>query len=144
MDTFTLPWLPNSVLGTWIARRRARVAATKLNLQLFEKRLELFDAARAFLSGIVRKGTVTHEEIDTYRSDVADAAIVFDEKTAFYLESTRMKAAQLLLVQGQLADARHMAHEERAKLIDMEVRVRSEFIDELKTLVGRFRPFLKV
>ena len=141
MNTFSLPWLPNSVLGTWIALRRARLAATKLNLQLFDKRLELFDTARAFLSRIVQKGTVTYKEIDTYRTDMADAAMLFDEKTASYLESTRMKAAQLLLVQGQLIDA---ADEQRAKLIGMEIQVRSEISDELKTLMNRFRPFLKV
>ena len=144
MNTFTLPWLSNSVLSTWVARRRAGIAAAKLNLQLFDKRLEIFDAVRTFLTRVVLRGRVTHNEIDEYRSGVADAAILFDEKTAFYLESIRLKAAQLVLVQAQLADARDMAQEERAKFVGIEVQVRAEINDELKMLVGRFKPFLKV
>ena len=144
MNTFTLPWLPNSVLSTWIARRRARIAATKLNLQIFDKRLDVFDAVRALLARIALEGRVTQAGIDEYRMGVADAAILFDEKTASYLESIRLKAAQVLLVQSQLADAPDMAREERAKLVGMEVQVRAEINDELKMLAGYFKPFLKV
>jgi hypothetical protein len=144
MDIHTFPWLPNSALSTWIARRRARIAAAKLDFQLFDKRLELFDAVRAFLSRIVRNGTVTHPEIGEYRVDVADAAILFDARIASYLESLQMKGSQLLLVQGQLTDAQHMAQDERTELVNLEAQVRSEIDDELKTLVDRFKPFLKI
>jgi hypothetical protein len=142
MDTYTLPWLTNSGLSTWIARGRARIAAAKLKVQLFDKRLELFDAVRAFLSGIVLKETVTSEEVDEYRLNVADAAILFDEKTAFYLESIRMKAAQLLLAQGRRAETPNMAPDQRSKLADLEAQVRSQITSELKAIAGHFKPFL--
>lgn len=52
-----------ALLGLLIAYRQWRTAQSKLKLELFEKRLAIYNAATAFVSSVMTSGKATDEEL---------------------------------------------------------------------------------
>lgn len=74
-----------AALGAWIAYRQLVTARTKLQLDLYEKRLPVLQAARVFLSAIATKGTMTDEALIAFTRAIGNARFLFDEELDGYL-----------------------------------------------------------
>src|SRR5713226_869539 len=78
-----------SGLGAWIAYRQSRIATAKLNLDLYDRRFKVFEAARTCLVFALQKADVTQEVMNTFHLGVADAIFLFDKDIEDYLEKFR-------------------------------------------------------
>jgi hypothetical protein len=71
-----------SCLGSWIAYKQVRIAAAKLNLDLYERRFEVYKVARGFLAHFMVNADFTGKEIGDFRVDVADAEFLFNDEVS--------------------------------------------------------------
>ncbi len=67
-----------SGLGAWIAYKQVRIAAAKLNLDLYDKRFEVFEAARELVAHVLREANIGTSEIIVFGIGVADAVFLFE------------------------------------------------------------------
>ena len=77
-----------AVFGAWIAYRQWRTAQNKLKLDLFDKRMAVYDAVREVLGFIASHGKITPGEQLKYMSGIRSAKWLFNQDVAEYLEKT--------------------------------------------------------
>jgi hypothetical protein len=84
-------------VGTWIAFKQARIAAAKLNLDLYDRRFKVFDAARYLVGKVVTDACPGNDDFNVFNLGVADAVFLFDSDVTEYLDNLRK--AQWLCIQ---------------------------------------------
>src|ERR1700722_10009434 len=84
-----------SCLGAWIAYKQVRIATAKLNLDLYDRRFKVFEAAKNLVSQVMREAHVGRGNISTFNLGVADATFLFEPDIENYLTALRKKAVAL-------------------------------------------------
>jgi len=131
------------VFGTiaiWHSRQRAAIEKTKLKLELFEKRHDVFLATWKFLSDLVRKSPITTKDILTFSTNTASAKFLFGDEIIKFLDESMMQGIRLGTAEHTLSQlvsekARSEAYAERHELV-----IWAE--NELKQVKDRFKPYL--
>lgn len=77
-----------AALAAWIAFRQFQIARNKLKLELFDKRMEVYSAAREALSNIARQGDLTTEQQIQYLQGTGSARWLFGHEVSNYLDTT--------------------------------------------------------
>jgi hypothetical protein len=67
-----------SRLGSWIAYKQVRIATAKLNLDLYDRRFKVFEAARNVVAEILREGNYNIDNVNKFNLGVADAIFLFE------------------------------------------------------------------
>jgi len=133
-----------SCLGSWIAFKQVRIAAAKLNFDLYDKRFKVFEAARQYLVLALQSNDVTPEHTNQFHLGVADAVFLFDKSIEEYLEEFRKKLAKLQMLNFQFRNLRDQEDERRGILADQLAEQAMVVNDEFDVLVLKFKPFLKL
>ena len=133
-----------SCLGSWIAFKQARIAAAKLNFDLYDKRFKVFEAARQYLVLALQSNDVTPEQTNQFHVGVADAVFLFDKRIEENLEEFRKKLAKLQILNFQFRNLGEQEHERRGTLADQLAGQAMLVNAELDILVSKFKPFLKL
>jgi hypothetical protein len=129
----------------WIAYKQMRIAAAKLNLDLYEKRFKVFDAARQFLVDVVQSAHVDAGRVVAFNVVTADAVFLFEKEVEEYLDSLRDRILRLKRLKAQETAADEYGEEEkRQKLGDLAADQHIELSKELPILIDAFRPYLKL
>ena len=131
-----------SLMGAWIAFKQVRIAAAKLNLDLYEKRFAVFRAARTLLVDIVQHDHVDTSELNKFNISTADAVFLFDHDIVEYLHGLRRKALRLHVLNAQ-RDAQPN-EERRTKIVDAAADQFMELSNDLSIMVEKFKPYLKL
>jgi|SRR5580704_12466543 hypothetical protein len=132
-----------SCIGAWIAFRQAKIATAKLNLDLYEKRFDVFDAARTLVAKFLRDANINTEDIITFNIGVAEAIFLFEPEVKNYLDELRKKAAALHTKTEQLR-ALSDKDRRRDRLIDEIANLEQDFATEYERLIAVFKPYLKL
>jgi hypothetical protein len=132
-----------SCLGSWIAYKQVRIASAKLNLDLYDRRFKVYEAARTFLSHFMVNAAFTGKEISDYNFGVSDAVFLFDKDVKEYLDGFRKKAFDLGLKNTQL---RNLPPDSPAReaLVDALYRLEIDLSEEFPRLIAVFKPYLKL
>jgi hypothetical protein len=132
-----------SGLGAWIAYKQVQIATAKLNLDLYDKRFEVFEAARNLVVHVLQEGRVDLHEINRFNVGVLDAVFLFEEDVVSYLEHLRKRAIALRTKTEQL---RVLGERDprRDALIDGIADLEGKFADEYARLVNAFKRDLKL
>lgn len=77
-----------ALIGSWIAFRQFQVARNKLKHDLFEKRLEIYEAVRNTLGIVARNGKLTQSEEINYLVATRSAKWLFGNEVYLYLDKT--------------------------------------------------------
>ncbi|HZP65902.1 MAG TPA: hypothetical protein VFB32_06295 [Rudaea sp.] len=136
-------------LGIWIAVRQvriaqqqARTAANKLKLDLFDRRIAIYDAAHAFVVEVMRTGTSDLQQQRKFYSSTRGATWLFDPAVTEYLDKTLWEKATRL---EALVETMNVADDEqRAENIRQQTEIKLWFAEQLGELERRFSPFLKL
>jgi hydroxymethylpyrimidine pyrophosphatase-like HAD family hydrolase len=131
-----------SCLGSWIAYKQARIASAKLNLDLYEKRFRVFEAARAFALHAITHHEIEQEALAAFGAGTVDAAFLFEDELGKYLAEFGRKVFGLRILSLRLNSA--TVQEERDKLHNERVDYMLSVSSELDVLVERFKPYLKL
>src|ERR1700730_7425228 len=75
-----------AVLGVFVTYRLGSTAQNKLKLDLFDRRLLVYDAARELISSIMTSGKTSPEQEFKYLSGTRGAVWLFDQSIVEYLD----------------------------------------------------------
>lgn len=131
-----------AIIAAWIAYSQWKTARRKLKLDLFEKRLEVYDAARTAIGQIIVHGKVSAEVESAYLMGIAGAKWLFDKKMVEYLnQELWMIISKLHAVQAEQIGA---PQEERRAAVQKQFAVLEEINTQLQSIDSRFYPFLSL
>lgn len=125
-----------------IAKEQVDIAREKLRHDLYERRYRVFDAARKLLCEIAVHGTASEDDLRAFVIGTSDAAFLFDDDLAKFLEEMRGRAQKLQsLIQAMesmpVGDQKTNTEKQRSE----------HFMwlwQQLDGLVTRFKPLLKI
>lgn len=150
---YSLPWwmqwaqaialIVISCLGSWIAFKQVKIAAAKLNLDLYDRRFKVYEAARAFLSHFMVNAAYTSKEFMDYKFGVSDAVFLFNKDVNDYLEGLGKKASDLGIKKATLISA--PSNLPGAQLIiDAIAELELNLAEEYPRMIAAFKPYLKL
>ncbi|SBV35265.1 hypothetical protein STPYR_10195 [uncultured Stenotrophomonas sp.] len=129
VTVLTVPVL--AAVGAVIAYRQWRTAQNKLKLDLFDKRMLVYQAARDALGYIGSHGKTSHEQQIEYLTGIQTAKWLFGPEVHSYLSETLWhKIVDLELHQSMVYDAPN-DHPDRSKHIKLKA-------ETLKWLIAQY------
>lgn len=132
-----------AILGALIAYRQWRTAQNRLKLDLFDRRLVVYEAARDYISSVMTSGKTTNEKEFEFLAGIRGAKWLFDEDVTQYLDKELWrKICYLGCLQSELDGM--PAGEERTKNIRAQADLKKWLIVQMKVLDDKFAPFLKL
>src|SRR6266700_1260536 len=148
---YVLPWWMQWVqvggvafisgLGAWIAYRQSRIAAAKLNLDLYDRRFKVFNAAREFAT-VALLTDIESNALPKFQASTIDAVFLFIEEIEKYLDEFGVKILELQSLKTHLERATIQKAQER---FTEEIGSQEKLVTaELDVLVDKFKPFLKL
>jgi hypothetical protein len=122
-----------------------RIAAARLNFDLYEKRYAVFDAARRLLLEAVQHDHVDPKKVIEFNIETADAVFLFNQDIVDYLARLRDKILRLKTLKTQEKAADEYGEEEkRQRLVDLVADQHQALNIELALIVQKFTPYLKL
>jgi hypothetical protein len=134
-----------ATVGAYIAWQQWRLNEQKLRLDLYDRRLKIYQEIRKYISLIVRQGTTSTEELLTFYSSVSEAVFLFESDIPLYIEEIYSHGSALGSAKDQLADrGGGISPEERKRLaaaLNIEVRW---FLSQSKEATRIFSRYLNL
>lgn len=131
-----------AAFGIWIARNQWRTARMKLKLDLFDKRIVVYEAVRHALGQIMVHGKTTAEVESAYLTGIAGAKWLFDKEMGDYLDEelwgliSRLHAVQSEQIGAPAA--------ERLEAVEKQSKVMDEMSTHWRSIDSKFYPFLSL
>ena len=131
-----------AALGIWIARSQWRTARMKLKLDLFDKRIVVYEAVRTALGQIMVHGRTSAEIESAYLIGISGATWLFDKEMHEYLSEELWKLiSRLHTVQFEQIGA---PADERREALVKQGKVMEEMSTHWQNIDSKFYPFLSL
>lgn len=130
-----------AIFGLIFAYRQWLVARNKLKLDLFDRRLAVYEAARDFSAAMISGQKNKDEEAFKFLIVTRTAKWLFNVSVADYLENQLYSNA--LELQSLISQLDGMAPgDERIANLKEQAKIKKWFLEQLKVLDSQFGPFL--
>ena len=140
MTTILTPII--ALIALYIAFMQAWTAKEKLKLDLFEKRLKVYDVARNFIESIVESGETKEEEKKKFISDTNGSKWLFNDDIRTYFEEQLWKnAIDLEVIKAELEGS--LDGNERSNKAQRQGEIIKWFNAQFNVLDEKFSPFLR-
>ena len=126
-----------------IATAQAKIAHAKLALDLFDRRLSVFEASRKFLANMTAHGNATDDDIRAYVINTSDAVFLFDDDNLIALLSEIQKRAINVQVMTPVSDSLPVG-DERAAYVRRKGDDFLWLVEQLGLLQEQFKPHLQI
>lgn len=123
------------LLGVWIAFAQLWLARNRLRLDLFDKRMAVFEAMRDAAQTAVSSQTMEMEALREFTLRTAPAYWLFDSEIADYIKAYRHKLAEVLTYQKHL-DVQEYRDKHEAAILWL--------CSEGDTIAQRLRPYMQI
>lgn len=151
----TIPWLPAdaswlsilqgcipvviAAIVAWVGYRQLATASAKLKLDLFEKRLAIFDMTWSILSMASTEKIIDPHDLAPLANAIPEAAFLFGSHIEDYLDGIRNRITeqQIRLLKAHL-EGPYASEELRAEITDSK----QWFIEECSVVQRKFAPYL--
>ena len=120
-----------ALIAAWIAFRQSQIARNKLKLDLFDKRMAVYQAVRETLATAVTKGKLTQEDEVKYLVGTRPAQWLFGSEVFKYLDETLWHKIVDLGLHNAMSEGRP-DDEERVKHIHARA-------DAIKWLIAQYK-----
>ncbi|MBB4223940.1 hypothetical protein [Variovorax guangxiensis] len=125
------------------SRLAAKIAKNKLKLDLFERRLVIYEAVLEMLAQLGTTGNLTIEDERSYLIGVKGAHWLFDADVVELLEKTIWhQMVHFALLQSELRDADERT--DRKVLSEGKAKARQELLAQRDVLDRMMKPYLKL
>ena len=128
------------ISAIFFAYQQWLINASKLKLDLFEKRYAVYNGVRKFLSVIVRETTFEDKDLFQYYSDTSDAEFLFSSEVVEFIDQVTTKALRMRTCQRKYS--RLPIGERRSELVEEEGNELEWLMDQLGNLRKIFSPYL--
>jgi len=125
-----------------VAEQQAKFAEVRLQHDLFERRIAVFDAARDLLLEVFRTANVSDEGFRNFVRGTEKAVFLFDKSVSNYIETMRNTAASVKFTSSRLADPDLHVGQERAQYAQTKADQTKWFFDQFDILIEKFKPAL--
>lgn len=147
MSAWTNPiaWLTavTALFAAWIAYQQFRTGRHRLRLDLFDRRMSVYEATVTLVRQAVRDGDVNLEAVFRFVSDTRQAEFLFDDPVVEYLETVRKNAIQLRYLNERLHEDQLPVGEERNRVAEEEASLLKWYTAQAEGEVSkRFRTYL--
>jgi hypothetical protein len=130
-----------AVFGIWIAYRQWRTTQDKLKLDLFDRRLAIYQAAQRYLTGVMTSGRTSNEVEFAMLQETRGAKWLLNADIDGYLRKTLWeRATKLNCLQSELEGLG--VGEERSANISETRDIKNWMATQLTVLDEKFAPFL--
>jgi hypothetical protein len=128
-----------AIIGAYVAFQQWKTNHQKLQLDLYARRLVIYDQVRGILGIIARDADVTPQEMIAFGRATTEAAFLFGDEVSTYINEIYRR--------GMTLSAYHNAHNQAAAVRAQEfdyVRVAELMNAELTWLLAQFEPATKM
>jgi len=129
-----------AAFAVWIAWRQHRTNEDKIRLELFERRMAVYEETKGLFKSFWASWRMDFDEIDTFFRHTAGSVFLFREDVTSYLEEVRGTALNLAAISSELDGAQ--ALDEREKYRDDAKASRAEMRRLSDRLEQVFLPYL--
>ena len=132
-----------AVLGSLIAYRQWRLAQNKLKLDLFDRRLKVYEAATGLLYSVMTSDRAKDEELLKYMVATREAKWLLSPAIAEYLDTKLYhKAIDLQTLAAELEDV--PVGDDRTQNVHAQADVKRWLMAQYSVLDAQFAPFLQL
>jgi len=132
-----------AVFGASIAYRQWRTAQNKLKLDLFERRLSVYESARDYLASVFTSGKTSQEAEFKFLSGTRGAKWLFDDAIVQYLDKVLwQKICELGCIQSELEGL--PVGEERSRKVHASADIKKWMVEQTSVLDEKFSPYLSL
>lgn len=114
----------------------------KLRLELFEKRLQIFEACQKLFSSVTIEGRATSAMLSPFLRDSANAEFLFGKEIAEYVDEVHEKILRLFQVNKRLDDESLPVGEKRTELANEAEKLQMWFDEQFERSRKIFRKYL--
>lgn len=133
-----------AVFGIYIATQQWRTARNKLKLDLFDKRLAVYEATRSFLASIITSGKITQENEMLFLAGTRGAKWLFGNEIEQYIDKQLWNQSNKLICLQSTFDSLP-SPEERESNIKKQTEIKLWFNNQLVNEVdNKFSQFLSL
>jgi hypothetical protein len=130
-----------ALLGLYIALRQWLTARSKLKLDLFDRRLLIYDAVRSYIAAVMTSGKTTQDIELAFLSGTRGARWLFGNEIVHYIDKTLWpKICQLGCLQSELDGMER--GEERTRKINAQADLKIWLSDQLKVIDDIFARYI--
>jgi len=132
-----------ALLAIWIARQQWCTARDKLKLDLFDRRLTVYQAATAFIASVMTTGKVIEEDRIRFLRVTRDAKWLVGSEIAEYLDNEiHRKALDLQCLDTELEGV--PVSKERSDNVQKQTAIKLWFNEQFGVLDKKFSSFLEL
>lgn len=114
----------------------------RISLELYDRRIKTYYAARNFITSILQSASVKWEDISNFTIATEEALFLFGESIAQYFTELRDKAAKYNALEQVLQS--EPVGSRRTSLVDRKQEILLWFLPQIDELRRRMRPYLTV
>ncbi len=131
-------------LSRQTSRWQASVARAQLRQNVYDRRFEVYQSAKALLIALQYNGTLTTDDYMVYRRGTADAVFLLNGGIVAYLEELRKQAERLLLLRNKIKEHCSGAARDAAyhSYVDESAEIDNWFAKQFEALLLTFKPSL--
>jgi hypothetical protein len=130
-----------AVFGVLIAYRQSRIANDKLRLDLFERRLVVYEAVRTVFGELLARGKISPKDETNYLRGIQGAKLLFDSQLNEYLSNTLWrKLVTYAYSDDELRETPHGPV--REKLANEREILWKWFRDQMDEVDEKFSPYM--
>jgi len=139
----TLSTLIFAVLGLYITFQQRWLAHNKLQFDLFDRRLTVYNAARTLLTSIMTLGKATEKDVYEYMIATGEAKWLFKDSIAEYLHTQLYNKINELQALGTELNGANLG-EEHSKNASSKTEIKKWLVAQYEVLDENFSPFLQL
>ena len=126
----------------YIAWQQWQIAKNKLRIDVFDRRLPVFEATMRLTEIVVSKEDITLEEVQKFKFATKSVRFLFNRQTQDYCDKLYMEAFAVHRGKQQIDSLDEGEERDKSTILWQERRV--WFNDQRKEIPKRFAPFLRI
>lgn len=132
-----------AALGLWIALQQLQTARSKLKLDLFDRRIAVYQSIMEFIGSILTTGKVKEEERFKYLQATRDARWLFGDEIVSYIDvDIHKRAVELQYLNGELHGV--PVSDERSSNVRKQSELKKWFNEQFSTGSAMFAKYMKL
>lgn len=130
-----------AILGAWIAWAQWKINQKRLQHELFDRRIKLYQIVAAYIANAISLGTVEKGEEYQFLRNTKHSIFIFNKEISDYVDQVYKKSIDLQFLSNRQNQLQGKALEE---VSEKRQNVFKWFSDELNNLPKKFETFLKL
>lgn len=131
-----------AIVVAYIAYQQHKTNRDKLRLDLYDRRLKVFEGLMVLLSAIFKKGMCNDQERDQFQRATVEGSFLFDKDIASYLDTIHKKTLELGTIRAALKLNSLPRGDKRNQMVEKESQLFDWFMGQFEVSKEKFARYL--